>query len=164
MAALRDAGAYREPLPEATSKFKRSFQPTYGPAKQPASISGSTVTGQDGSKVNVKRIKIIPAESSDASARFGRNEAGPERKRLAAGGIIVRLQEILQGREGALSLAKASALLRERMRQEQETYDQALSKANRKVLDLIRLVPEQFKLTVRQTTGDKEYYYVALRE
>ena len=76
----------------------------------------------------------------------------------------MRLQEILQGREGALSLARASALLRERMRQEQETYDQALSKAKAKLVDVIRLVPEQFKLTVRQTTGDKEYYYVALRE
>ena len=30
--------------------------------------------------------------------------------------------------------------------------------------DRERLVPEQFKLTVRQTTGDKEYYYVQLRE
>ena len=50
------------------------------------------------------------------------------------------------------------------MRQEQETYDQALSKAKAKLVDVIRLVPEQFKLTVRQTTGDKDFYYVALRE
>jgi len=164
VAALKDAGAYREPLPEAILKFKRSFQPTYGPAKQPANITGSTVTAQDGSKINVKRIKIIPAESSDAAARFGRNETGQERKRVAAGGIIVRLQELLQGREGALSLARASTLLRERMRQEQETYDQALSKAKARLVDVIRLAPEQFKLTSRQTTGDKEYYYVALRE
>lgn len=164
VAALREAGAYREPLPEATSKFKRSFQPTYGPAKQPANISGSTVTAQDGSSVNVKRIRIVPAESSDAAARFGRNEAGPERKRLAAGPVIVRLREILQGREGALSLTRASALLRERMRSEQEKYEEVLSKAKAKLVDVIRLVPQQFKLTVQQRSGGKDWYYVALRE
>ena len=76
----------------------------------------------------------------------------------------MNLQEILEGREGALSLTRASALLRERMRQEQETYDQVLSKAKAKLVDVIRLVPEQFKLAVRQTASDKEYYYVALRE
>ena len=164
VAALREAGAYREPLPEATSKFKRSFQPTYGPAKQPANITGSTVTAQDGSSVNVKRIKVAPAESSDAAARFGRNDTGPERKRLAAGPIIVRLQEILQGREGALSLARASALLRERMRSEQEKYDEVLGKAKAKLVDVIRLAPEQFKLTAQQRSGGKDWYYVALRE
>jgi len=167
--ALRDAGgAYREPLPEATSKFKRSFMPTYGDVKEVRSVKGSIVTGKDGSSINVKHIKIVPADSTSSDARFGHNEAGSERKRLAAGGIIVRLQEILQGREGALSMANASALLRERMRSEPQTYEQTLTKAKlARLVDVIRLAPEQFVLTVRRTAGAKKArasYYVALRE
>ena len=167
--ALRDAGgAYREPLPEATSKFKRSFQPTYGDVKEVRSVKGSIVTGKDGSSINVKHIKIVPADSTSSDARFGHNEAGSERKRLAAGGIIVRLQEILQGREGALSMANASALLRERIRSEPQTYEQTLTKAKlARLVDVIRLAPEQFVLTVRRTAGAKKArasYYVALRE
>ena len=67
VAALQETGAFRAPLPEATSKFKRGFQPTYGDVKQVRSIRGSTVTAQDGSKIDVKRVKIVPAESSTAA-------------------------------------------------------------------------------------------------
>ena len=45
------------------------------------SITGSTVTAQDGSKLDLKRIKIVPADSKDAHGRFAQNTAGPERKR-----------------------------------------------------------------------------------
>jgi len=100
VAALQESGAFRAPLPEATSKFKRSFQPTYGDVKQVRSIRGSTVTAQDGSRIDVKRVKIVPAESSTtAQGRFGQNTAGPERKRQSAGAIIVHLQDLLDGRE-----------------------------------------------------------------
>ena len=40
-ATLQDTKEFRAPLPEATSKFKRSFQPTYGDVKKVASIRGS---------------------------------------------------------------------------------------------------------------------------
>jgi len=162
VAALQDAGAFRAPLPEATSKFRRSFQPTYGDLKEVRSVKGSTVTAQDGTKVDVKRIKIVPAESSTAQGRFGQNTAGPERKRQAAGAIIVQLQELLDGRE-QLSLTKASELLRERMRSEVENYDQVLRKAKAKLIDVIRLAPEIFVLTVTPRSGGKDWYYVALR-
>jgi len=112
VAALQESGgSFRAPLPEATSKFKRSFQPTFGPIMESRGVRGSTVTSQDGSKIDVKRIRIVPAESSAAQGRFGQNTAGPERKRQLAGGVIMRLQEILEGREDALSLTKASELL-----------------------------------------------------
>ena len=127
------------------------------------SIRGSTVTAQDGSKIDVKRVKVVPAESSTAAqGRFGQNTAGPERKRQGAGAIIVHLQDILDGRESALSLTKASEMLRERMRSEAENYDQVLRKAKAKLIDVIRLAPEIFELTVTERSGGKDRYYVAL--
>ena len=128
------------------------------------SIRGSTVTAQDGSKIDLKRIKTVPADSTDAQGRFAQNTAGPERKRRDAGPIIMALQHELDGRETALSLTKASELLRERMRTEPESYDAVLKKAKAKLVDIIRLAPEQFKLTVQQRTGGKEFYYVTLLE
>ena len=165
MEKLQESKTVRAPLPEATSKFKRSFQPTYGDVQTVRSVQGSTVTAQDGSKIDVKRIKIIPADSSDAQATFGQNTAGPERKRQAAGPIIVRLQQLLEGRETAVSLTKASQLLREQMRTEPESYDSVLEKAKARLVDIIRLVPEQFKLTVQQRAGlNPSLFYVSLRE
>ena len=115
--------------------------------------------------MDIKRIKIVPADSKDAQGRFAQNTAGPERKRRDAGPIIMALQQELDGRETALSLTKASELLRERMlRTEPESYDAVLRKAKAKLVDIIRLAPEQFKLTVQQRTGGKEFYYVALLE
>ena len=162
---LQESNAFRAPLPEATSKFKRSFQPTYGDVQKVKSIRGSTVTGQDGSKIDVKRIKIVPTDSGTAQATLGQNLAGPERKRLAAGPILVRLQELLEGRETAISLTKASQLLREQMRTESQSYDSVLEKAKARLVDIIRLVPEQFKLTVQQRAGlNPSLFYVSLRE
>ena len=106
----------------------------------------------------------MPANSADAQGRFAQNTAGPERKRKDAGPIIIALQEELDGRETPLSLTKASDLLRQRMRLETEGYDAVLTKARAKLVDIIRLVPETFKLTVQQRTGDKEFYHVALRK
>ena len=128
------------------------------------SIRGSTVTAQDGSKIDLKRIKTVPADSTDAQGRFAQNTAGPERKRRDVGPIIVALQEELDGRTTPLSLTKASELLRQRMRLETQSYDAVLTKAKAKLVDIIRLAPETFKLTVQQRTGDKEYHYVSLRE
>ena len=132
---LRDTQEFRAPLAEATSKFKRSFQLTYRNVKKVQSISGSTVTAQDGSEMDLKRIKIVPADSKDAlslqggGGRFAQNTAGPERKRRDADPIIMALQEELDGRETALSITKASELLREHMRTEPESYDAVLRKA-----------------------------------
>ena len=133
--------------------------------QQVKSVKGGTVTAQGGSRTDVKRIKIVPAESSDAQATFGQNTAGPERKRQAAGPIIARLQELLEGRETPVSLTKASQLLREQMRTESQSYDSVLEKAKARLVDIIRLVPEQFKLTIQQRAGlNPSLFYVSLRE
>ena len=76
----------------------------------------------------------------------------------------MRLQELLEGKKTAISLAKASELLREQMRMEAESYDNVLRNAKAKLVDIIRLVPEQFKLTIQQRTGQRDFYYVQLRE
>ena len=60
------AKAFRAPLPESTSIFKGSFQATYGDTQKVAGIRGSTVTAADGSKMDIKRIKVVPADSSTA--------------------------------------------------------------------------------------------------
>ena len=73
----------------------------------------------------------------------------------------MHLQDLLDGRE-QLSLTKASELLRERMRSESENYDQVLRKAKAKLIDVVRLAPEVFKLTVTQRSGGKDWYYIAL--
>ena len=39
---LQETQSFRAPLPESTSKFKRSFQATFGGVRQVASIKGST--------------------------------------------------------------------------------------------------------------------------
>ena len=64
-ATLQETREFRAPLPQATSKFKRSFQPTYGDVKKVQSISGSTVTAQDGFQIDLKLIKIVPANSKE---------------------------------------------------------------------------------------------------
>ena len=61
----------------------------------------------------------------------------------------MHLQDILDGRESALSLTKASELLREAMRLETEDYDAVLRKARSRLIDVIRSAPEIFKLTQR---------------
>ena len=64
-ATLQETREFRAPLPQATSKFKRSFQPTYGDVKKVQSITGSTVTAQDGFQTDLKLIKIVPANSKE---------------------------------------------------------------------------------------------------
>ena len=74
----------------------------------------------------------------------------------------MHLQEILDGRESALSITAAAKLLKEQMRSEAESYEQVLGKAKGKLIDVIRLAPEIFELTVTERSGGKDWYYVSL--
>ena len=110
--ALEDAGSFRVPLPDSTSKFKRGFQATYGEVKQKASIQGSTVTDTDGGKHNIKELKIVPATSS-AAIPAAASTTGPAKKKRLGAPILNALAQVLEGEE-KISLTKASGLMRTR--------------------------------------------------
>jgi len=155
VAALQETGAFRAPLP--VSNFKRGFQATYGDVKEVRSVKGSMVTARDGTTIDVKRVKVVPVESTAARGRFGQTTVGTERRRQTAGAVVERLQELLEDHE-QLTIAKASELLRKAMRSETEDYATVLRKAKSKLIDVIRSAPETFKLTQRST----HMFYVSL--
>ena len=101
---LEDAGGFRAPLPDSTSKFKRGFQATYGDVKQVASVRGSTVTDTEGKSHNLKQLKIVPATSS-AALPAAVSTAGPAKKRRLGTPILDALAQVLQGEE-QVSLTK----------------------------------------------------------
>ena len=62
--ALETTGAFRKPLPGVVkNKFRRGFEAKYGSVEQLREIKGSTVVATDGSTVNIKLVKAIPATS-----------------------------------------------------------------------------------------------------
>ena len=159
-AKLTSEGGFRAPLPESTSKFKRGAQATYGEVKQVANIQGSTVTDSEGGKIDIKRVKAVPLNSSDAKGRFGAvNDRLQTKKREQAGLIIEGLCKILEDRD-QISLATAAGLLRDEM----PNYDEVLKTTSSRLVDIIRLAPERLKLVQHGKSGAREYYYVALAE
>ena len=157
---LTAEGGFRAPLPESTSKFKRGAQATYGEVKQVASIQGSTVTDSEGGKINIKRVKAVPLNSSDAKGRFGAvNDRLQTKKREQSGLIIEQLCKILEDRD-RISLATAAGLLRDEM----SNYDEVLKATSSRLVDIIRLAPDRLKLVQHGGSGAREYYYVALAE
>ena len=159
-AKLTAEGGFRAPLPESTSKFKRGAQATYGEVKQVANIQGSTVTDSEGGKINIKRVKAVPLNSSDAKGRFGAvNDRLQAKKREQSGLIIEQLCKILEDRD-QISLATAASLLRDEM----SNYDEVLRATSSRLVDIIRLAPDRLKLVQHGGSGAREYYYVALAE
>jgi len=145
--ALEETKHFRAPLPGATSKFKRGFVATYGDVKTAAAVQGNVVLDTEGNKHALKRVKVVPAKST-AVAR-------PYDKRLLGAPIMEALAGILEGDE-RMSLTKAAALLREQV----DNYNEVLKKTGGKLIDLIRLARERFKL-VEMPHGTKTWYYVS---
>ncbi len=157
---LEEAGAFRAPLPESTSKFKRGFQATYGDAKQVASVRGSTVTDTQGGNHNIKQLKIVPASSS-AAIPAAVSTAGPAKKRRLGAPILDALAQVLQGEE-QVSLTKASGLMREQMSANGQSYNDILKSTKASLIDLIRIADDRFVL-VERPRGTQTWYYVALK-
>ncbi len=122
--ALEDAGGFRAPLADSTSKFKRGFQATYGDVKQMADIRGSTVTDTDGGKHNIKQLKIAPISSS-AAIPAPVNTTGPAKKKRLGAPILNALAQVLEGEE-KISLTKASGLMRTQMIANGQNYNEIL--------------------------------------
>jgi hypothetical protein len=157
---LEDAGGFRAPLPDSTSKFKRGFQATYGDVKQMASIRGSTVTDTDGGKHNIKQLKIVPATSS-AAIPAAASTAGPAKKKRLGAPILNALAQVLEGEE-RISLTKASGLMRTQMTANGQNYNEILKATKASLIDLIRLDDDRFELVIRPD-GPQNYYFVALK-
>ena len=162
---LQETEAFRAPLPESVSKFKRGFQATYGDVQKVAGIRGSTVTAQDGRSIDIKQIKVVPADSSTAQQRFGTNDRLGEDKRRKGGPILAALRQLLRAHEkDEMSLSRAAQLLREDLARDGQDYEAILARAKAKLVDLVRLEPQMFKLVNRPGVGGTEYLHVSLVE
>ena len=162
---LDSTGVFRAPLPEATSKFKRSFNVTYGePLQMAGEVKAGVVTDTTGKTHQLKMIKVIPANSSRVGQGLGPNEKGPEKKRQLGGPIIAMLTTILEDAEGnRLSLATAAAQLKVQLRLDDVNYAEVLKKTGGRLIDLVRIADDLFKL-VEQPHGPQTWYYVTLVE
>ena len=159
-AKLTETGAYREPLPEATLRFKRGAQATYGEVRDVGNIRGSTVTDGDGRQMDIKRVKAVPITSSNAHGRFGAVNTRLQReKRERAGRIIVELCKLLEDKD-QISLASAAVQMREKM----GDYDAILAATSCSLVDIIRLAPEKVQLVPHAGSGGKDFYYVQLAQ
>ena len=76
-------------------------------------------------------------------------------KKQEARPIISELEQILDERGPRVSLASAGYEMRQRI----ADYGDILEKTHMKLIDIIRLVPEHFKLVEREP-GKQDWYYV----
>ena len=153
---LQQAGAFRAPLPNSTAKFKRGYQATYGPATGIKEIQGSTVIGENGVAIDIKRVLPVPEGSSAAVGRLGEeNVALGYRKREQTESIMRALYDYLDNKD-QVSLVAAAKHLRQRI----PDYDSILRRASVQLVDIVRLYPELLKLTGGGRLS-KDYYYVA---
>ena len=105
---------------------------------------------------------MIPADSSAAQQQFAPGQDRPAKKRLAGAPIITALVTILEkAEEGQLSLAKSAGFLKEELRSNGQNYDEVLKKTGGRLIDLIRLTGDRFKL-VERPHGKQNWYYVSL--
>jgi len=157
-AELDDSGQFRPPL--AVTRFKRGHQTTYGDVTRVRDIRGGIVTATNGKQYGLKRVRIVPADSSGAQANFGDNVAGPARKRAKGAAILNLLEEELQGGEEQLALSTVAIRLRARMKDSGQDYDEILASTRGKLIDLVRL-DDRFSLEERGT-GVQSRYFVRL--
>ena len=150
--ALEKTGAFRKPLGGVTKNaFRRGFDAKYDKVQQVQAIEGSTVVGTDGSRVDIKLVKAVPAASSQPETTE-RETARTEKKKEALFDLMDTLLDWLGGgekslRAAALHLARArfdlgdrQVLYKDLLRAQGFTGFGALA-------DAVRLFPQMFKLT-----------------
>ena len=141
-AKLEENGAFRRPL-RGLTKFARSFHATYGDVEAAQGVeSGTMVKGAPNEPaIDIKRIQIVPEESSDARAVLQGTNPRDEQRRRNARQLMEDLADFLQGQER--SLEAAALHLREQMGA--ADYQAALS--GRRLSQIIALFPDEFELT-----------------
>ena len=127
----------------------------YGAVQQVREIQGSTVVAQDGSRVDIKLVKAVPAASGQPET-IEQENARTEQKKAKLYELMEALQEWLQGRE--MSLRSASQHLRATgpwdLDGEQVEYARLLRSQGFRVdasggglADAVRMFPDMLKLT-----------------
>ena len=152
---LQEEGAYRKPLAGVVKNpFLRSFEARYGPPEKVSRIEGSTVVGQDGSKVDIKLVKAVPQETTETFS-IEKERTKDEKRREKLFDIMEALREWVGSRE--VSLKAAAAHLAKtgpwELNGEQVDYKRLLRSQGLRVghwgglADAVRLFPQMFKLT-----------------
>ena len=150
-AALEATGAFRKPLPGVVkNKFRRGYEAKYGSVEKLREIKGSTVVATDGSQVDIKLVKSIPATSGQPEDISELNQrTRTKRDRLYDMAEVI--QEFIGNREVSLrSLATHLARQRFDLNGQQKTYKELLRSQSLlgfgALADAIRMFPEMLKL------------------
>ena len=150
--ALEATGAFRKPLPGVVkNKFRRGYEAKYGSVEQVREIKGSNVVATDGSTVDIKLVKAIPATSGQPPDISEENQR-VTKKRDKLYDMMEIIQEFIGGREVSLrSLATHLAKQRFDLDGQQKTYKELLRSQSLlgfgALADAIRLFPQMLKLT-----------------
>jgi hypothetical protein len=150
--ALEATGAFRRPLPGVVKNaFRRGYEAKYANVEQVREIKGSNVVSADGSQVDIKLVKAIPATSGQPPDISEENQR-VARKRDKLYDMMEAIQEFIGGREVSLrSLAAHLARQRFDLDGQQKTYKELLRSQSLlgfgALADAIRLFPQMLKLT-----------------
>jgi len=145
---LTKAGAYRAPAEGLERKtFKRGNDASYGEKKQLDRIEGSVAIATDGTRIDVKHLKAVDAQSTDVTARLGgmTNARSTIKKREDAEPIRALTRAFLRGKEDD-TLNKLAFHLKQRLRAATLTYQQILDKTKIKLVAILRLFPDLFEV------------------
>ena len=139
---MQDNGAFRRPL-RGLTKFKRSFHATYGDVEASQGVTSGTMVKGAASEpaIDIKRIQIVPEESSDVQAVLQGTNPRDEQRRRNARQLMEDLAEFLQGQERSL---EAAAL---HLREQMGAADYAAALSGRRLSQIIALFPDEFELT-----------------
>ena len=121
---MTELGAFRAPLPESVTAFKRGFKATYGPLEELDTIQNSTVRGKNGTVADIKVLLPVSADSTTAKPTFAYGDARTQMKRtkLVNAGFLEALNEVVP-EEGRRALTKIG----KEIRRELPTYDTVLN-------------------------------------
>ena len=150
--ALEATGAFRKPLPGVVkNKFRRGFEAKYDAKQEVREIKGSTVVATDGSTVDIKLVRAIPATSGQPQDISEENQR-TARKRDNLYDMIENISEFIQNREVSLrSIATHLARQRYDLNGQQKTYKELLRSQSLlgfgALADAIRMLPQMLKLT-----------------
>jgi len=145
---LEEFGAFRAPLPDSTMKFKRGFKATYGEVERVARTDGSMITGDKGTKMDIKLLLPVSADSGAAKPTFAHSTAKTQKRRndLIEAGFLDALNERIP-EEGRIALTNLAREMRKEMGAE---YDAVVKRVfpnvDGKLAASIRLFGEFFKL------------------
>jgi len=145
---LEKAGAFRAPAEGLGRKtFKRGNDPSYGDKKRLEAIEGSTAVATDGTRIDVKHLKAVEGESTNAEARLGGGGESRSTNKKRQDSVPIKSLTIayLSARETG-SLNALAKYLKEHLRAATLTYQQILDKTKLTLVATLRLFPELFEV------------------